>query len=440
MHRTGRALAATLVGISMSAALPAISVHGKRPLVDTSLPTATVDFDAEAVERLPTGRNFRDLLTLVPGVVSGQPVDTVKYDFEPRGSRDLVPAYGQPGWEWGSGRNRFTYSGPPLGQPGWIGAGFRQPIGQPPVRRVIVILIARKKVLSQQTVPVMPLNPPIRLSDPMGGIRLPYQISPGDHLEFKPLDWHYTPGGGTWKIGSLTPKWNGSFRNPIYSLDFPLDWGRDESWPLGVSYTDPWGETLIDGPATDVRLRGSEPREMGVRPAITGCTPALLAGNPFCVCGNFPPGSTSDLMLNGRPVDSYLVSSTGSMLNLFLPQEFPAGPITLEAARSSSFDIADTARGVMLHVGAEIDRNLLKVGGHATLTLAVAGTEDPIELRLENTTPNIVSLERGNDQKVLTSGGSRNQATREVSARSPGDFGLRYSLTLDPCPCAGGDG
>jgi hypothetical protein len=411
-----------------------VVVTGAAPVVDTKASPIGSSIDARALERLPTkGRNYSELLLLVPGVVGGQPVDGVQVDLGAAAGSQIRPFFVQPGWSSNPAGGGIRFSGPPVAGGGPIGIGFRRPAGQAPVRLVPITLYDGRKVVLRSRLPVGRLNPVQRLDDPAGGIRLPPRLSPGDRIEYRPLDPKFTPGGGQWKIGGLTPKWNGSFDQPSYRFDLPLDYKLTPGTSLKVSYTDPWGETLVDGFAADVKV-GPGPTPLSDRPSVSGCSPAFLSDAPFCVCGNFPPGTASELRINGAPVGQFLVASSPTILEYFFPDGAPAGE--MEVGANSGFDIADGARGVLIRVRGEIDRDRLKRGESTTLKLWLDGTDRATDLRLWNSTPGIVSLAGGDDQVVTTSGGAPNQVMRTVDAVAPGDFALHYQLTVDSCPCA----
>ena len=69
------------------------------------------------------------------------------------------------------------------------------------------------------------------------------------------------------------------------------------------------------------------------------------------------------------------------------------------------------------------------------MRLAVEGTERPVSVRLTNATPEVISLEGGDEQVVTTSGGADNRVVRTVRAVGRGDFDLRWELDLPSCPC-----
>jgi len=174
-------------------------------------------------------------------------------------------------------------------------------------------------------------------------------------------------------------------------------------------------------------------------PRILDASPQVIAGQSFCVCGSFPDnGSQNGVSLGGVPLGSPTSSSPG-MLTFTAPDTTPpgAGEVTGDAA--AGFSAADHAVVEVLRVGGSVDRDKLLRGEATPVKLWVEGTDQPVSLRLTNTTPEVVSLEGRDNQIVVTSGGAKNSVSRTLHAVSPGDFQLNYSLARTKCPCAEGN-
>ena len=74
------------------------------------------------------------------------------------------------------------------------------------------------------------------------------------------------------------------------------------------------------------------------------------------------------------------------------------------------------------------------VGSQGGLTVRAYGTEERLEVEVRNASPEIVSLPRGNLQRVTTTGGPRNTADVEMRSLAPGD----YTVTARLVPAASG--
>ena len=78
MRRTAARGLSFLCFGALAAGASAVVVTGDSPLIDTQSTSPVTAISAELFERLPTARNVRDILLLVPGVVDGQKVDQVQ--------------------------------------------------------------------------------------------------------------------------------------------------------------------------------------------------------------------------------------------------------------------------------------------------------------------------------------------------------------------------
>jgi hypothetical protein len=172
-------------------------------------------------------------------------------------------------------------------------------------------------------------------------------------------------------------------------------------------------------------------------PKISGCTPMGFPGQTFCVCGAFPGDSANSLYLDGEILGPP-VSSSGMVSYFTVPQNTSAGPHQVTGDPAAGYGPSDRAQVTALVVGGSIDQNKLWSGQSTTLRLWVEGTTESLKLRLRNHTPSVVAVEGGEDQVVSTSGGKPNDLSRTVSAGTPGNFNITYSLDAPPCPCAEG--
>jgi hypothetical protein len=403
--------------------------HGQRVAREIVTPIETVS--AAAFERRPTATDVRQLLLLLPGTVQGRPIDKVQVSLETGKTTGARPIHVPPGATWKASGSTLDVIVPDHLEV--ISSAFAFPRADRPFGRVDIRYFEGKRQVWEERLTPWPLNRAQRVTDTDAVIVLPPRLSPGDRIEFRPVDPNFTPGGGEWRIGGWRPTWNGSYDRPLYHFDVPADPGQQG--PLQIRYESAWRETLVDGVATGVTV-GSVPQPAGSEAALLACSPAVLDGGPLCLCGSFPPDATAALLINGRPVGEYLVSSSPTIAVLKFPSDFPAGPFLFSTGDRSGFSIADSARGVLIRVGGEIDRSKLLRGQSTTMRLWLTGTDERTDLKLWNSTPAIVSLEGGNDQVVTSSGGAPNEVSRTVFAGAPGDFSLNYQLTIDTCPCA----
>jgi hypothetical protein len=120
-----------------------------------------------------------------------------------------------------------------------------------------------------------------------------------------------------------------------------------------------------------------------------------------------------------------------------LPAGLAPGEHVFTGTAAAGFPAADRASTLVLQVGGEIDSSKLQRLETTPMRLWVTGTEEPVDLRVRNLTPAIISIEGGDDQTIRTSGGARNMLERSVRGLSPGAFDINYELAAEPCPCGG---
>jgi len=95
----------------------------------------------------------------------------------------------------------------------------------------------------------------------------------------------------------------------------------------------------------------------------------------------------------------------------------------------------DPCRGLPT-LEARIDDRSLAEDGTAELELQVVGSEARLRVRLINYTPGVVSLEGGDDQWIVSSGGRPNRLHRTLFTHRAGSFLLDYRLPETPCSSA----
>ena len=203
--------------------------------------------------------------------------------------------------------------------------------------------------------------------------------------------------------------------------------------PISMQYIDKFGDMLVDVPSVpDVEV--VEPRGDG-EARITDATPRSFAGQSVCVCGTFPgEAAWNGVLLDGQSAGSP-GSASGQMVSVQLPAGLTPGEHVFTGTAAAGFPAADRASTLVLQVGGEIDSTKLQKLQTTPMRLWVIGTEEPVDLRVRNLTPAIISIDGGNDQTIRTSGGARNMLERSVQGLTPGAFDIKYELAGEPCPC-----
>ena len=205
--------------------------------------------------------------------------------------------------------------------------------------------------------------------------------------------------------------------------------------PISMNYVDAFGDVLVDVPSVP-GVEVVAPRGDG-EARITDATPRSFAGQLVCVCGSFPgEAAWNGLLLDGQGAGSP-GSASGQMVWVQLPAGFAPGEHVFTGTAAAGFPAADRASTLVLQVGGEIDSSKLQRLETTPMRLWVEGTEEPVDLRVRNLTPAIISIDGGDDQTIRTSGGARNMLERSVRGLSPGAFDINYELAAEPCPCGG---
>lgn len=217
------------------------------------------------------------------------------------------------------------------------------------------------------------------------------------------------------------------------TVDFQLPDDLQPGSPISMQYVDRFGEVLVDVPSVpDVEV--VEPRGDGDA-RITDATPRSFAGQQVCVCGTFPgEAAWNGLLLDGQAAGPP-GSATGRMVWVRLPDGIAPGEHVFTGTAAAGFPAPDRASTLVLQVGGEIDSSKLQRLETTPMRLWVDGTEGPVELRIRNLTPGIISIEGGEDQTIRTSGGAPNVLERTVRGLAPGAFDIKYELADEPCPC-----
>lgn len=170
------------------------------------------------------------------------------------------------------------------------------------------------------------------------------------------------------------------------------------------------------------------------RPRLYACGPTAFTGQTLCVCGNFPNEASRTLLLDGKPLGEPANVSTGS-LTFKVPENLQPGAHVLTGSPAAGFSPADAVVTTVLALAPQIDQNALLRGQSTRARFRVLGATSPVRLRITNQTPNVVSMEGGADQSLMTSGGNDNGVVLRVRALSRGDFTIHVELGGATCPC-----
>lgn len=384
------------------------------------------------------------LLVKTPPALGGRAIDEVRLrvgrDIARGASAALLPE----GWRARADGAELRLAGPAVVDAGslvarFVVSGVSQAI-LTALKQARIELFADGDRLARADVPVdrrPAVDPDVPLDQVLG---LPPVVVAGDTITLKPYDLTLTPYGGTWQIESADEAdADPEMSEPVAgepAADTPLDYSFDmklgaslgADLKLKVTYTDEWGDVLVEGEAPTLELLPDLPGEGA---SIAGCTDKSFRGRVFCVCGWFPDeAARSRLTIDGAPLGDPLTSSR-RVLYFRLPEAIAPGPHTVALAGADG-----SASIEVLELSGQIDQDELLRGQSTPIHITIAGTRDALSLRLVNHAPGAISLEGGDDQVITTSGGETNSWTGRVQGHTPGNFHLTYELTTGRCPCA----
>jgi hypothetical protein len=300
---------------------------------------------------------------------------------------------------------------------------------KPPKKVDVEVMLEGERLFHKKGAKVA-LHTPYRVSANFDDLlKFPPLICPGELIEFMPLDFNRTPLGGTWMVaGKTAVEIRGKDR---YVVALPDNLKEGDS--ISLSYTDPYGIELYRTEALPEIKVASCPE--GNQPVITDVTRLVFPGDMICVCGLFPDiNSRYGLFLNGQSV-SPPVTASSQVVILRLPEDISLGTQRIGGNPEAGYAEDNELHFKVIQVNGYVDRDTLLRGESTQLKLWIEGTDEVLQLELENTTPNIISLEGGDHQVVSTSGGEDNKVERVVKGIRRGDFNLNYTLVLDFCPC-----
>jgi hypothetical protein len=161
--------------------------------------------------------------------------------------------------------------------------------------------------------------------------------------------------------------------------------------------------------------------------------PFVSIKDRFAICGGTFRGDAdaNHVKINGD--DALVLAASPECLVLL------AGPRLIPGAALISIDAGgEQTNGATTLVSLlyEAPQPPLAPEKKSRLTVAVQGTEQPLELTLENQSPGVLQFLHGDSQEVRSTGGAQNSASVDVLAIRSGDFSFRSRLEPAPDPAA----
>jgi hypothetical protein len=157
--------------------------------------------------------------------------------------------------------------------------------------------------------------------------------------------------------------------------------------------------------------------------------PVISQQDEFSICGGVFLGDAdaNRVTLNGDPALA-LAASPECVVILPGPRVIP-GPAKI-SMESNTTEWTGTTTLVALHFDPPLPP--LAPEKKSKLTVHVQGSDQPLNILVENKTPSVLRFLRGNVQELHTSGGAQNLASIEVQTISSGDFSFHARLIPAP--------
>jgi hypothetical protein len=245
-----------------------------------------------------------------------------------------------------------------------------------------------------------------------GLVRLPPLVTPGEAIEITPLNPAKTPPGGRWTVAGVEarpvePVAGSEPGLPRLRVQLPAS--LDPMGPLPVVYVDAKGRRIVEASGLEqVRVvpQASPPASL----RLSRCGSQWVQDGVACACGWFPDQAARDAFrIDGRPAVPMAVSLRSVCARVGL------GPHRISGALAAGFEPVRDDKVVAVQIRRFPPFLSLRPLQSTSITWMVLGTKEPVRLRLRNTAPDLATLEGGTLQTVVTSGGLRNAASRNVT-------------------------
>lgn len=261
-----------------------------------------------------------------------------------------------------------------------------------------------------------------------GLVRLPPLVSPGETIEFTPLNPAKTPPGGRWLVAGVEARpLEGRLR-----VQLPAD--LDSMGPMPVVYVDPRGKRLVEASGLEQsRILPASPTPAG--PRLSRCGSRWVQDGVACACGWFPDeAARQGLLIDGRPAGPLVAVSRRSVC-----ARVGLGPHRLSGSLAAGFDPArDEGRIDAVQIRRFPPFLSLRPLQTVSIRWMVLGTKEPVRLRLRNTAPDLATLDGGTVQTIATSGGLHNSASRDVRwLAGSGPFRIEAAVEDNASPFLG---
>jgi hypothetical protein len=157
--------------------------------------------------------------------------------------------------------------------------------------------------------------------------------------------------------------------------------------------------------------------------------PFVSLREPFSICaaGLGAEPDANRVLINGEPV-LVMAASPECAVVLAPPKALP-GPATISI---EGLGVQYTASTTLVSLECQYPPAPWGPGKKGILAVRARGSDMKLQIALENKTPGVLEIQRGDMQEITTSGGADNSATLKVQAIRSGDFSLDARLLPAP--------
>lgn len=177
------------------------------------------------------------------------------------------------------------------------------------------------------------------------------------------------------------------------------------------------------------------PRAPAAPMAPTSVTPVAGLHDPFTFCASGLSGDADANLVKVNGEFALVLASSPECFVALPPTKAAPGPakVSVEVSPTLATPVI-SASGSLTLVALDFAAPVpaLAPGKKSRLAVIVRGTIQPLQLLVENESPDVLAFSRGDSQVLRTSGGAHNAAEIEVKATRSGDFKFRARILSTP--------
>jgi hypothetical protein len=157
--------------------------------------------------------------------------------------------------------------------------------------------------------------------------------------------------------------------------------------------------------------------------------PFVSIREPFSICaaGLGAQPEANRVLIDSEPV--LVMAASPECLVLLAPRKAVPGPVSISI---EGLGVQYTASTTLVSLECQYPPAPWEPGKKGLLAVRARGSDMKLQIVVDNKTPGVLEIQRGDMQEVTTSGGADNSATLKVQAIRSGDFSLDARLLPAP--------